>query len=195
MFLLKNEACKWNIITSAVHKKSYLIIRFHFNQLFWYLLVDTEEKMQWAAVTTHLELTRVPPQKKSWFAWDFSLSKAIQGYSLISESTPPTTRWPTIFTPHSKIVSLLCKNNNMIWLKIWLYLLDVLVVDFHSTSIWAQGRYLLGHFAATEKKIWLLFGISNCDYNNMHSALCTSKINISLPHKNPRNIFVKIDNL
>ena len=45
------------------------------------LEVVTLLKMQWAAVTTHLELTSVPPQKKRELLWDLSLSSAIQGYS------------------------------------------------------------------------------------------------------------------
>ena len=62
-------------------------------------LVVTREVMQWAAVTTHLELTRVPengflkfigwkgkilirpPQKKPELGCDLRLMRAIHGYS------------------------------------------------------------------------------------------------------------------
>ena len=60
----------------------------------------TPGKMQCWAVRIHLELIKVPPQKKPEMACCFSLRRAIQGYSLISVSFPPTTR-TVFFTPQS----------------------------------------------------------------------------------------------
>ena len=90
-------------------------------------LVVTREVMQWAAVTTHLELTRLPenvflkfirwkgkilirpPQKKPELGCDLRLMRAIHGYSFTFTIKIALIRLPNAITH----ICILSSNNSV----------------------------------------------------------------------------------